>query len=185
MRRPRTWMASATAAIALLIAGCGESKVSQCNRLADVVNQTQTFMQEFEAEINEFTENASNVESLDDIRSAASQYIAAVDKVVENLDGLATELEGTELADESLLGFRDRYIEVVQGFSTALQQASSAMALVQGVSSEEELPAKIEESQQQTVEAVDSIQTLSVDESAIISEVNTYCGASASSIGGG
>ncbi|MEB3267808.1 MAG: hypothetical protein VKJ09_04640, partial [Leptolyngbya sp.] len=184
MRRPRSWVVSATAAIALMVAGCGESKVSQCNRLAEVVNQTQTFMQEFESEIADFSSNASQVESLDDIKNAANQYITAVDNVVGNLDSLVGDLEGTELSDEELVAYRDRYIAVVQGFSGALQQASDAMGIVAAVEAEGDLPAKIEESQQQTMDAVGSIQELSVEESSIISEVNAYCGAEAAPVGG-
>jgi hypothetical protein len=182
-RHPRSWVVSATAAIALVVAGCGESKVSQCNRLAEVVNQTQGFMQEFEAEIADFSSNASQVESLDDIKAAADQYITAVDNVVGNLDSLVTDLEGTELSDEELVSYRDRYITVVQGFSGALEQASDAMGIVAGVEAEADLPAKIEESQQQTMNAVGSIQELSVEESSIISEVNAYCGADAAPVG--
>jgi hypothetical protein len=185
MRRPRSWAVSATAAIAVIVAGCGESTVSQCNRLAEVVNQTQTFMEEFEGEIADFSSNASQVESLDDIKNAANQYITAVDNVVTNLDGLVTDLEGTELSDEELVAYRDRYIQVVEGFSGALQQASDAMGIVAGVESEADLPAKIEESQQETMDAVGSIQELSVEESSIISEVNAYCGADADAVGGG
>ena len=97
-RRPRSWVASTSAAIVLLVAGCGESKVSQCNRLAEVVNQTQGFMQEFEAEIASFSSNAAQVESLDDIKGAADQYITAVDKVVGNLD---TDRKSTRLNSQS------------------------------------------------------------------------------------
>ncbi len=175
--RTRSWLLPSSAAIALLVAGCGESKVSQCNRLAEVVNQTQGFMQEFETEISSFSTNAAQVKSLDDIKAAASQYVTAVDKVVVNLDTLSTDLEGTELKDEQLVTFRDRYTEVVKGFSTALKDASGAMGIVQSVESEADLPAKIEESQAQTMTAVNTIQELSVQETSIISEVNTYCGA--------
>lgn len=177
--RPRARVVSAGAAIAMMLAGCGESKVSQCNRLAEVVNQTQGFMQEFESEIASFSSNAAQVESLDDIKSAANQYTTAVDNVVTNLDQLVTDLEGTELSDEQLVAYRDRYIQVVEGFSESLQQASSAMAIVEDVQSEADLPAKIEESQQETMAAVNAIQELSVEESTIISEVNSYCGAEA------
>jgi len=175
--RPRLWGVPA-GLVALVIAGCGESKVSQCNRLADVVNQTQGFMQDFEAEIQSFSQNASQVDGLDDIKSAASQYTTAVDEVVTDLEGLVSDLEATELSDETLIQFRDDYIEVVQGFSSALQQASDAMELVVTVESEENLPTKIEESQQQTMAAVSSIEDLSTSESQIINQVNEYCGAS-------
>jgi ABC-type transporter Mla subunit MlaD len=178
--RRRLGVVSASAAIALLAAGCGESKVSQCNRLAEIVNQAQGFMPAFESNIQTFSANAAQVKSLDDIKAAADQYVQAVNGVVSDLDALGTELENTDLSDEQLISYRDRYIEMVQGFSTALTQASSAMSVVQEVETEADLPAKIEESQQQTVQAVQQIQELSVEESTIINEVNTYCGAEGS-----
>lgn len=161
----------------LLLLGCGSSKVAQCNQLAEVVNQTQGFMQEFETEIQTFSESAAQVKNLDDIKLAASQYTSAVDKVVTNLDGLVDDLQATNLRDEDLSQFRDSYVGVVQGFSTALTDAREAMELVVQVQSEAELPAKIEESQQQTMAAVASIETLSQNESQLINEVNSYCGA--------
>jgi len=175
--RRRFGVASAVAAIALLATGCGESKVSQCNRLAEVVNKAQGFMPAFENNIQTFSTNAAQVKSLDDIKAAADQYVTAVNEVVSDLDALAVELEDTELRDEQLITYRDRYIEMVEGFSGALTQASDAMGIVQEVEAEADLPAKIEESQQETVEAVQLIQELSVEESTIINEVNTYCGA--------
>lgn len=45
----RLRVVSAGTAIALLLSSCGESKVSQCNRLAEVVNKAQGFMPEFES----------------------------------------------------------------------------------------------------------------------------------------
>jgi ABC-type transporter Mla subunit MlaD len=161
----------------LLLLGCGSSKVAQCNQLAEVVNQTQGFMQDFEAEIQTFSESAAQVKNLDDIKLAASQYTTAVDKVVTNLDGLVGDLETTTLRDEDLVQFRDSYIGVVQGFSSALTEAREAMELVVTVESEAELPAKIEESQQQTMAAVSAIEDLSQTESQLISDVNGYCGA--------
>ena len=175
--RRRLSVISASAAIALLAVGCGESKVSQCNRLAEIVNKAQGFMPAFESNIQQFSANAAQVKSLDDIKSAADQYVVAVNGVVTDLDTLAVELENTQLSDEQLISYRDRYIEMVQGFSTALTEASGAMEIVQEVETEADLPAKIEESQQQTVQAVQQIQELSVEESTIINEVNTYCGA--------
>ncbi len=161
----------------LLLLGCGSSKVAQCNQLAEVVNQTQGFMQEFETEIQSFSESAAQVKNLDDIKLAASQYTTAVDKVVTNLNGLVTDLQATTLRDETLNQFRNDYVGVVEGFSGALTNAREAMELVVQVESEAELPAKIEESQQQTMTAVAKIEELSQTESQLINTVNGYCGA--------
>ncbi|MEY3298883.1 MAG: hypothetical protein RLZZ597_2143 [Cyanobacteriota bacterium] len=162
---------------AFLLTGCGASKVSQCNDLAAVVNQTQTFMPQFETDIQAFSESAAQVKNLDDIKAAASQYTAAVDTVVANLDTLVQDLESISLQDETLIQFRSDYVGVVQGFSSALTEASQAMDMVVSVASEDDLPATIEASQQQTVEAVSAIETLSQTEAQLIADVNAYCGA--------
>lgn len=164
-------------AIALFIGGCGESTVSQCNRLADVVNKAQGFMPQFESDIQEFSTNAAQVRSLEDVKSAADQYVAAVDSVVTNLSDLSSELREVTLSDEQLVTYRDSYIEMVEGFSSALTQAREAMGIVQEVETEDDLEGKIEESRQQTEQAVELIEDLSAQESSIINEVNTYCGA--------
>ncbi len=173
----RPWGALLALVVAISLTSCGSSKVVQCNNLAGVVNQTQGFMKDFETEIQAFSQNAAQVKNLNDIKAAASQYTAAVDKVVTNLDKLTGELESTSLKDPKLKEFRVNYVEVVKGFKSSLQEARQAMDLVVTVQSEAELPAKIEESQQQTVKAVASIESLSQKEAKLISEVNTYCGA--------
>jgi len=106
--RRRLGVVSASAAIALLAVGCGESKVSQCNRLAEIVNKAQGFMPAFESNIQQFSANAAQVKSLDDIKSAADQYVQAVNGVVTDLDALAIELQDTQLNDEQLISYRDR-----------------------------------------------------------------------------
>lgn len=161
----------------LFLTGCGSgsSKIAQCNDLAEVVNQTQNFMQEFETEIQTFSESAAQAKNLADIKLAASQYTTAVDKVVTNLDGLVGDLQSTTIRDEDLSQFRDSYVGVMQGFSTALTDAREAMDLVVQVESEAELPAKVEESQQQTVDAVASIEALAQTESQLIDKVNGDC----------
>lgn len=77
--------------------------------------------------------------------------------------------------EEALIQFRNSYVEVVQGFSTSLQDASQAMELVVTVESEAELPAQIEQSQQKTMTAVTKIEELANQESSLISDVNAFC----------
>ena len=100
---------------ALTLASCGPSKVAQCNAFADVINQAQVFKDEFEAEIDSFTQQAQGAESLGDIQTAATQYIGAVDNVVTSIDGMVTSLNGLELADEQLVEYRDDYAEIISG----------------------------------------------------------------------
>lgn len=152
-----------------------ETTAEQCDRLSAVVNQTETFMADFEAEIAEFSGQAAQVETLEDIKAAAQLYISAVDRVVVRLANLAAELDGLTFTDTALTEFRADYAETVRGFAAALTTAAEAMALILAVESEADLPAAIEVSQQETLAAVDEIQVLSDRETEVVDGMNAYC----------
>ncbi|MEO0828631.1 MAG: hypothetical protein AAFY67_23855 [Cyanobacteria bacterium J06642_9] len=162
---------------ALTLTSCGPSTVAQCNAFADVINQAQVFKDEFEAEIDSFTQQAQGAESLTDIQTAASQYIGAVDKVVGNIDGMVTGLNGLELADEQLSQYRDGYADIITGSATELQVAGEAMQLVADAQSEADLSNVLEEFQSKANNAFTNLQTLSEDEATLVTDINGYCGA--------
>lgn len=165
--------------IALLLSSCGPSKVAQCNEFADVINQAQGFKSEFESEIDSFTQQAQAAENLEDFQAAANQYIEAVDKVVDNIDGMVNSLEGLNLADEELADYRDRYGEIISSSSEELAVAGEAMQLVANAKSETDLGQVFEEFQSKADNAFTNLQTLSQQESALVGDINTYCGAEA------
>ncbi len=162
---------------ALTLASCGSSTVAQCNEFADVINQAQVFKDEFETEINSFTQQAQGAESLDDIQTAATQYISAVDKVVGSIDGMVTSLNGLELADAQLSEYRDGYAEIISGSAQELNVAGEAMQLVANAESETDLSNVLEEFQGKANDAFTKLQTLSQDEATLVNDINTYCGA--------
>ncbi|MEM9165147.1 MAG: hypothetical protein AAGC54_19030, partial [Cyanobacteria bacterium P01_F01_bin.4] len=100
-------------ALALGLSSCGASKVAQCNSFAEVINDAQGFKDEFESEIDGFTQEAAKAQSLEDIQGAATQYIGAVDTVVGNIDGMVSSLEGLSLADEQLAQYRSDYVDII------------------------------------------------------------------------
>ncbi|MGD1857078.1 MAG: hypothetical protein ACFB2W_22825 [Leptolyngbyaceae cyanobacterium] len=161
----------------LALTSCGPSTVAQCNAFADVINQAQGFKDEFEAEIDSFTQEAQGAESLGDIQTAAGQYIEAVDKVVGSIDGMVTSLNDLELTDEELSGYRDGYADIISGSAQELNVAGEAMELVANAQSETDLSNVLEEFQGKANTAFTNLQTLSQDEAALVNDINTYCGA--------
>lgn len=164
---------------ALTLTSCGPSTVAQCNAFADVINQAQVFKDEFETEIDSFTQQAQGAESLGDIQTAASQYISAVDKVVVSIDGMVTSLNDLDLADEQLSEYRDGYAGIISGSAQELTVAGEAMQLVADAESEADLSNVLEEFQNKANTAFTKLQTLSQDEATLVSDINTYCGAEA------
>lgn len=162
---------------ALTLASCGPSTVAQCNAFADVINQAQVFKDEFETEIDSFTQQAQGAESLGDIQTAATQYISAVEKVVGSIDGMVTSLNELELDDEQLSQYRDGYAEIISGSATELNVAGEAMQLVANAESETDLSNVLEEFQGKANTAFTNLQTLSQNEATLVNDINTYCGA--------
>ncbi len=163
----------------LTLVSCGPSTVAQCNEFADVINQAQVFKDEFETEIDSFTQQAQGAESLGDIQTAATQYIGAVDKVVGSIDGMVTSLNELELADEQLSQYRDGYADIISGSAKELNVAGEAMQLVADAKSEADLSNVLEEFQCKANTAFTNLQTLSQDEATLVNDINTYCGAEA------
>ncbi|NEQ50426.1 MAG: hypothetical protein F6K11_09880 [Leptolyngbya sp. SIO3F4] len=165
--------------VALTLTSCGPSTVTQCNAFADVINQAQGFKDEFEAEIDSFTQQAQGAESLGDIQTAASQYIEAVDKVVGSIDGMVNSLTELDLADTELSNYRDGYAEIISGSAQELNVAGEAMQLVANAKSETDLSNVLEEFQGKANTAFTNLQTLSQNEASLVNDINTYCGAEA------
>lgn len=147
----------------------------ECQSLSQLVNRTQDFIPAFEESIQTFSSNATQVKDLDDIKAAASQYVSAVDEVVVGIDQLTADLKSAQIQNEQLTSYRDRYAATTKGFSEALVTARDAMSILQSVQTEDALSEKIEESQQQTGQAVQRIQNLSAEESNIVDEANNFC----------
>ncbi len=162
---------------ALTLVSCGPSTVAQCNEFADVINQAQGFKDEFETEIDSFTQQAQGAESLGDIQTAATQYISAVEKVVGSIDGMVTSLNQLELADEKLSQYRNGYAEIISGSAQELNVAGEAMRLVADAQSEADLSNVLEEFQGKANTAFSNLQTLSQNEATLVNDINSYCGA--------
>ncbi|NET34972.1 MAG: hypothetical protein F6K19_23590 [Cyanothece sp. SIO1E1] len=163
-------------AIALILTSCSESRISQCERLIDVVQQTETSIQSFETEIERFSRNAIVVRSVDDIVIAGKRYTTALNQEITDLNNLADELEATELTDKTLLELKGQYIEVVRGFSLALSQANSAMVSMVDEDAEADLSSRFKQLKENTLEAVEAIEKLGEQETKLAGQVNDYCG---------
>ncbi|MBH8575620.1 hypothetical protein I8752_21940 [Nostocaceae cyanobacterium CENA369] len=104
-----TMMLSTTAAIALLVTGCGESKVSQCNKIVKVANKAATIGQEFGK------------------NPKPQQGSKSLTEVAGKIDGVANEMKAVEVKDEKLQGYQGRFLTLYQDTSKGLRDAASAL----------------------------------------------------------
>lgn len=104
----QTVMLSTTAAIALLVTGCGESKVTQCNKIVKIANQAATIGQEFGK------------------NPKPQQGSKSLTEVAGQIDQVASDMKAVEVKDEKLQGFQGRFITLYQDTSKALRNAAGA-----------------------------------------------------------
>ncbi|MEM9007562.1 MAG: hypothetical protein AAGE59_29065 [Cyanobacteria bacterium P01_F01_bin.86] len=148
---------------------------AECNQLVNAINQNAQIMMAFESEIAAYSQTERQAETLEDIKSAAKQYVDAVDNVTVGLDGLSVDLDALLLANTELSSYRDQYVTVVTGFSETLATIAVVMTDVAETESEEQLPERIEAVQTQTGTAIAEFDQLSMQESDIVEGVNNLC----------
>jgi hypothetical protein len=99
---------SVTSLLGLLVTACGESKVSQCNKLVGIANKATTEIQ---------TTN----------QSQNPDKIGQLDKIAGGLEQYAKEMQGVELKDEKLQEFRSRFVQLYQQTSKGSRDVATAL----------------------------------------------------------
>lgn len=174
--RSKTALTLVSSLLLVGIVSC-DRKVSQCNQFADVINQSQSFKAEFESEIQSAMAQASSAQNLEDLQAFAGEYTAAVEKVTDEIGGMEQDLTGLSIDDEQLDEYRDSYVTIITSSREALTTAGNAMQTVAAVKTEDEFRKIFDAFQTQTDSAFSDLQSLSAEESALITQVNDYCGA--------
>ncbi len=128
--------------VGTMIVACSEGKVTQCNRLIEIANQA-----------------ASNVEAA--TQNSSPEDPEAFLRVAETAEEAANQLETLEIEDETLQGFRQRFIDLYDSTSDATRALVAAVE-EQNLSGAEDAYARLE--------------TATSEEEPLVQEVNTYCG---------
>jgi hypothetical protein len=99
----------ATATVAVVMTGCSESKISQCNKIIEVANKAVTTSQEFGN--NPQPEKGGK----------------ALTEMADKLDGFTASMTALELSDEKLKGFRDKFVSMYKLTSEGLRKGAVAI----------------------------------------------------------
>ena len=160
--------------VLLGLASCG-ARVSQCGQLINTISEGQSFGAEYEQSINTALAQFSSAQNLTDIKAAASDYTAAVQKASNQSSALSQDLASLEFEDEQLTEYQQRYTAVATQWSTALTTAQEAMQVLATVESEEAFRAEFGRFQAKTESAYSAIQAISAEESQLVEGINAYC----------
>lgn len=152
-----------------------DSGMSQCGQLINTIREGQSFGAEYEQSVETALAQFSSAQNLTDIKAAASDYTAAVQKASDQSSALAQELGALELEDEQLTEYQQRYTTVTNQWSTALSTAKDAMQVLADVESEDAFRAEFGRFQAKTESAYSAIQAISAEEAQLVEGINAYC----------
>lgn len=94
--------------------------------------------------------------------SASANDPEALNSIADTADGAVTTMQGLEFADETLQGYQQRFVEMYTATSEASRRIYDA------VNAQDNAAAQT---------ALTDLQTATGQETALVNEVNTYCGA--------
>lgn len=160
--------------LVLGLASCSGT-VSQCNQLITPINESQSFRADYEQTMNRSLEQISGAQNLAESQSAATEYISAVEKANSGVAQLTDQIATANITDEQLLEYRNSYTTLSTDWAGALTTAKEAMELLTAAKSEDDFRNNFDLMQRQINSAYNNIQTIDVQESALIDSINTYC----------
>jgi major membrane immunogen (membrane-anchored lipoprotein) len=134
--------------LSLTLCACGKSKIEQCNAFIDRAGKAQAAI------------NALNL---------ASDDRKELEKGAATIDAEAKSFATFELKDEKLVGFRTSYANTLGEMGKIMGNLAAAQA-------EAAEPAKAEAAAAKVKGLVESAEALEKSESALVDQINGYCG---------
>ncbi len=156
------------------LTSCG-GRVSQCKQLVTPINNADSFVQEYEQDMDKALAQFSSAENLSDMNAAASSYVRVVNNVLGQLNALVQETSAVNIEDEQLNEYREQYVVSITQWTTALTTARDSMAELASVATEAEVPSMFGRFQAKADSAFSAIQTIDTQEAELIETIVAYC----------
>jgi len=161
--------------VSMTLTACGPSKVDQCNTLSTQINKASGLGKKFEAVGKEMTP-VNGIKNIEDFHRVSKESSAKVRTLVGEFDGFITSVNAAELKDEKLVGYRDRAVTTYSTASKSLTEIADILVKFTKVEANESGQKQIKDSLKDLQKASTVLETVDMDEKAISSEFNTYCG---------
>jgi outer membrane murein-binding lipoprotein Lpp len=166
-------------AITAGLTACGPSKVDQCNSLSSPINKVKPAVEKFAQGGKDFekeVQTAGEKKDLAKIQSLMKEYSDNTRNLGKELDDLSKEIGGVALKDEKLVGFKDQYVQTLNGFSQEIGTLTTTLETMS--KSKLDTPEGLAEFEKagKALDGSDTkVNTLVKQESDTVNQFNTYC----------
>jgi len=147
-----------TIVVALLMAGCGNQKAQECNKLITAINQGHSLVSNFKG-----------------------KDAPAASKLAQDLDKVIKQLETLELKDKKLQAFQKQFSNIYSNLSAAFYNTSQALRSAAVARTKPGGMEQLQKAKQQ-VEAAGKVAEESAKRADLLGEeINKYCTGKANS----
>jgi hypothetical protein len=122
--------------LCFLVNACGENKLIQCNKIIQVANKFET------------------------IATDVTKDAAGFEKIAAQIDEISKEMQTLKVDNETLGGFRDRFVQIYQETSQSMREISKAIGARNAT---------------KIAKATESLKATVAKETSLNGEINRYC----------
>ncbi|NJL90683.1 MAG: hypothetical protein HC916_13510 [Coleofasciculaceae cyanobacterium SM2_1_6] len=160
----------------LTLVGCGESKISQCNKLITEINRGQEAYEKSTSEMQNLGKfNPTNPEEL---KAQITKIKDSLAIFVQNVRTVSQDIKALTLADTQLQELRTSYATQLEAMATGLDDSGKAMSSLGEINfTATDAFKKVEASTKQIGESIQTVSKAGLESNRIVGEINTYCGA--------
>ncbi|MBW4683045.1 MAG: hypothetical protein KME19_23615 [Microcoleus vaginatus WJT46-NPBG5] len=144
---------SVSAAVVVLVAGCGNNKVAECNTLIEAINKGHGLVTNFKG-----------------------NDAAAANKLAEDLDKITKELETVKLKDDKLKGFQTRFSKIYQDLGTAFRTTGKALGTASAAQPTQAGVQQVQKAKTEVEAAGKAAEQAAQKADVLATEINSYCG---------
>jgi hypothetical protein len=150
--RKNTVIIPLSVCIYFLVTGCSESKVSQCQRLIEVVNKG-----------TELIENNKG------------QQVTTSLQLSEDLEATTKEIKDMHLKDSRLQEFQSGFVKIFGSFSQLIAQAGKALGSAKTAQASSQGRVKIQLARGEIDKALTAAAKTAKESDSLASQMNKYC----------
>jgi methyl-accepting chemotaxis protein len=158
------------------LASCGESKVSQCNKLVAEINQGQAVYQKSADAMKGVggfnpTKPEEMKAQVTKVKESLGAFVADIRKVKEGIKALAVE-------DKKLLTLRDDYATQLEAISVGFEGSSKAISSLGAINfTGADAVKQVETSTKEIGDGIQKVSKAGQESNRVVGEINTYCSA--------
>ncbi|OUL27546.1 hypothetical protein [Nostoc sp. 106C] len=139
--------------IALLMSGCNQNKVTQCQRLIQAVNEGNSLID----------------------KNKGQQVITSL-QLSKDLEAVTKSIEDLNLQDPKLKQYQSRFAKVFRNLSQAIAKAAKALSAAKTAEASESGREKLQKARTEIDTALTAVsKTAGKDSDKLVGELNKYC----------